>query len=137
MLGTFGSGGAALVILVALIAHKRRGGGRLKLVREDHHVFYWCAGLSLFAANAGTALQQLGGIGGTLSHTVAAQSGSLGNVGPGAIAVIMLIVGFCFAPNFWKDSVCGLAAPGLLSAAGGWLAIPTTILASVLHSVVS
>lgn len=137
MLGTFGSGGVSLVILIALFAHRRRTNGRVKLVRKDHHVFYWCAALSLVAANAGTALQQLAGIGTTLSHSVTAQSATLGSIGPAGVAAILLALVFLFEPHFWRDAIGGLAAPGLLSAAGGIFAIPTTLLASLLHSAVS
>ena len=137
MLGTFGSGGASLVILIALIAHRRQGKGRVKLVQEDHHVFYWCAALSLFAANAGAEVQQITGIGNTLSQAVTSQSGTLGSIGPAGVAAILLMLVFAFKPHFWRDAIGGLAAPGLLSAAGGLFALPTTIFASMLHAVVS
>jgi len=134
MLGTFGSGGVLLVILVALVMHKK-GGGKLKPVK-DHHIFYWGCAISLFAAGAGEAFRQVGTVSTTISTAVNQQSTNLGTVGPAAVAAALLLVAFGSKPSFVKDLICGVAAPGILAAAGGVWALPVTILGSVLHSVV-
>ena len=134
MLGTFGSGGVLLVIIVALVLHKK-GGGKLKPVK-DHHIFYWGCAISLFAAGAGEAFRQVGTVSTTISHAFNAQSTNLGTVGPAAIAAALILIAFGSKPSFVKDLICGVAAPGILAAAGGVWALPVTILGSVLHSVV-
>ena len=134
MLGTFGSGGVLLVIIVALVMHKK-GGGKLKPVR-DHHVFYWGCAISLFAAGAGEAFRQVGTVSTTISTAVNHQSTILGTIGPAAIAMSLILVAFGSKPRFAKDLICGVAAPGILAAAGGMWALPVTVLGTVLHSVV-
>lgn len=134
MLGTFGSGGVLLVIIVALAVHKR-GGGKFKPVK-DHHVFYWGCAISLVAASAGEAFRQVSTVSSTFSAAFSQQSGTLGAVGPAAIAAVLLLIVFGFRPAFTKDLLCGVAAPGILAAAGGVWALPMTVLGSFLHSVV-
>ena len=134
MFGTFGSGGVLLVIIVALIMHKK-GGGKLKPVK-DHHIFYWGSAISLFAAGAGEAFRQVGTVSTTITNAVSHQSTNLGTIGPAAIAAALILVAFGSKPGFVKDLICGVAAPGILAAAGGLWALPVTILGSVLHSVV-
>jgi hypothetical protein len=131
MLGTFGSGGVLLVIIVALVMHKK-GGGKLRPVK-DHHVIYWGAATGLLAAGAGEALRNVGTISTTISTAATAQSTTLGAIGPAAVAASLLLVAFGTKPRFAKDLICGVAAPGILSAAGGLWALPITILASLLH----
>jgi hypothetical protein len=135
MLGTFGSGGVLLVIMIALLMHKK-GGGKLKPVK-DHHIFYWGAAIGVFAAGAGEAFRQVGTVSTTISTAITAQSGTVGAIGPAAVAAALILVAFGSRPGFIKDIVCGVAAPGILSAAGGLWALPVTILASMLHSAVS
>lgn len=137
MLGVFGSGGMTLAIVIALIAYKRGGGGKLKLIRQDHHVFYWCAALSLASAGATEALRQANSVSATISTALTAQSGSIGSVGPAGVAAVLILAAFAFKPHFFKDVICGVAAPGILSAAGGIWALPVTILASLIHTAAS
>lgn len=131
MFGAIGSGGAILLIVVALFIHKR-GGGRLKPLK-DHHIIYWGAVLGLLAAGTGQALAQIGTVSTTISHSLNSQSGTVGPVGAGAVALILILIGFGTKPTMTKDLVVGVALPGALSAAGGLLAIPVTVLASLLH----
>ena len=134
MFGTFGSGGVLLVIIVALVMHKK-GGGKLKPVK-DHHIFYWGCAISLFAAGAGEAFRQVGTVSTTISTAVNQQSTTLGTIGPAAIAMSLILVAFGSKPRFAKDLICGVAAPGILAAAGGMWALPVTVLGTVLHSMV-
>jgi hypothetical protein len=131
MFGAIGSGGMILLIVVALFIHKR-GGGKLKPVK-DHHVIYWGAALGLLAAGAGTALAQIGTVSTSISDSLNAQSGTVGPVGAGAVALILILIGFGTAPKMAKDLIIGVALPGALSTAGGLLAVPVTILGSLLH----
>jgi len=133
MLGTFGSGGVLLVIIVALVMHKK-GGGKLKPVK-DHHIFYWGCAISLFAAGAGSAFRQVGTVSTTIDTAVHGQSATLGTIGPAAIAMSLILVAFGSKPNFTKDLILGVAAPGILAAAGGFWVLPVTIIGSILHSV--
>jgi hypothetical protein len=131
MFGAIGSGGMILLIVAALFLHKR-GGGRLRPVK-DHHVIYWGAALGLLSAGAGQALAQLSTVATTINQTISQQSGMVGPIGAGAVAVLLLLIGFGTDPNMAKDLIVGVALPGALSAAGGLLAIPVTILTSLLH----
>ncbi|MGW2539440.1 hypothetical protein ACWC5I_00830 [Kitasatospora sp. NPDC001574] len=131
MFGAIGSGGAILLIVVALFLHKK-GGGKLKPVK-DHHVIYWGAALGLLAAGAGQALAQLSTVATTINDTVSQQAGVVGPIGAGAVALILILIGFGSKPAMAKDLIIGVALPGALSAAGGLLAIPVTVLASLLH----
>jgi hypothetical protein len=131
MFGAIGSGGAILLIIVALFVHKK-GGGRLKPVK-DHHVIYWGAALGLLSAGGGQALAQLSTVATTINQTVSQQSGAVGPIGAGAVAVTLILIGFGTKPTMTKDLIVGVALPGALSAAGGVLAVPVTIMASLLH----
>lgn len=131
MFGAIGSGGAILLIIVALFVHKR-GGGRLKPVK-DHHVIYWGAALGLLSAGGGQALSQLSTVATTINQTVSQQAGAFGPIGAGAVAVTLILIGFGTKPTMTKDLIVGVALPGALSAAGGVLAVPVTIMASLLH----
>jgi hypothetical protein len=131
MFGAIGSGGAILLIIVALFVHKK-GGGRLKPVK-DHHVIYWGAALGLLSAGGGQALAQLSTVATTINQTVSQQSGAVGPIGAGAVAVTLILIGFGTKPTMTKDLIVGVALPGALSAAGGILAVPVTIMASLLH----
>ncbi|MEE1781502.1 hypothetical protein PUR71_00890 [Streptomyces sp. SP17BM10] len=131
MFGAIGSGGMILLIIVALFIYKK-GGGKLQPVK-DHHVIYWGAALGLLAASAGTALAQIGTVSTSISDSLNAQSGTVGPVGAGAVALILILIGFGTKPAMTKDLIVGVALPGALSTAGGLLAIPVTVLASVLH----
>jgi hypothetical protein len=131
MFGAIGSGGMILLIVIALALHKR-GGGKLQPVKS-HHVIYWGAALGLLAANAGQALSQIGTVSTTISQSLDAQSGTVGPIGAGAVALILILIGFGTKPSMGKDLIVGVALPGALSTAGGLLAIPATILAALLH----
>ena len=113
----------------------KKGGGKLKPVK-DHHIFSWGSAISLFAVGAGEAFRQVGTVSTTISTAVNQQSTNLGTVGPAAIAAALILVAFGSKPSFTKDLICGVAAPGILTAADGVWALPVTILGSVLHSVV-
>ncbi|MFJ8626243.1 hypothetical protein ACIRD3_25870 [Kitasatospora sp. NPDC093550] len=131
MFGAIGSGGMILLIIVALFIHKK-GGGKLQPVK-DHHVIYWGAALGLLAASAGTALSQIGTVSTSISDSINSQSGTVGPVGAGAVALILLLIGFGTKPGMAKDLIVGVALPGALSTAGGLLAVPVTVLGSLLH----
>ncbi|MEU4296368.1 hypothetical protein [Kitasatospora aureofaciens] len=135
MLGTFGAGGILLVVTLALIAHKR-GGGKFQPVK-GHHVFYWGAVIGIASASAGQSLQKIGLISTEFSNALTKQSETFGTIGPAAVALAVILIAFGFKPNFPKDLLCGIAAPGILSAATGLWAIPVGLLTSLLHSVAS
>jgi hypothetical protein len=135
MLGTFGAGGILIVVVLALIAHKR-GGGKFQPVK-GHHVFYWGAVIGIVAASAGNSLQKIGLVSTEFSNALTKQSDTFGAVGPAAVAAAIIVIAFSFKPNFPKDLLCGIAAPGILSAATGLWAIPVGIFTSLLHSVAS
>ncbi|MFD0403379.1 hypothetical protein ACFVHI_35490 [Kitasatospora sp. NPDC127121] len=133
MFGAIGSGGMILLIIVALFIHKK-GGGKLQPVK-DHHVIYWGAALGLLAASAGTALSQIGTVSTSISDSINSQSGTVGPVGAGAVALILILIGFGTKPGMAKDLIIGVALPGALSTAGGLLAVPVTVLGSLLHGI--
>ncbi|WBP89516.1 hypothetical protein [Kitasatospora cathayae] len=135
MLGTFGAGGVLIVVVLALIAHKR-GGGKFQPVK-GHHVFYWGAVIGIVAAGAGQSLQKISLVGTQFSDTLTKQSETFGTIGPAAVAAFLVGVAFWFKPSFVKDLICGIAAPGVLSAASGIWAIFASIGTSLVHTVVS
>lgn len=131
MFGAIGSGGAILLIIVALFLHKK-GGGKLQPIKS-HHVIYWGFALGLLAAGAGESLRQVGTVSDTISHAISQQSSTVGPVGAGAVALLLILIGFGTKPAMGKDLIVGVALPGALSTAGGLLAVPVTILGSLLH----
>jgi hypothetical protein len=135
MLGTFGAGGVLIVVALALIAHKR-GGGKFQPVK-GHHVFYWGAVIGLVSAGAGSAFQQISGVGDAFSKALTSQAGTVGAVGPAAVAAALIIIAFAFKSTFSKDLLCGIAAPGVLSAAAAPWSLPVTIFGSLIHTAVS
>jgi hypothetical protein len=78
-----------------------------------------------------------GAAGPLLGREVNHLSTNLGTIGPAAIAAALILVAFGSRPGFVKDLICGVAAPGILAAAGGVWALPVIVLGSFLHSVVS
>lgn len=134
MLGAIGAGGAVLLILAALFAHKK-GGGKLKVVK-DHHMVAWGAALGLFAAGAGESFRQVGTVGDTLTKAITSQSATFGTIGPAAVALLLVVVGFAFKPHMAKDLIVGVSLPGAMAAAGGLLAVPAVVFGSVLHGLV-
>ncbi|MFJ9448183.1 hypothetical protein ACIRRH_41165 [Kitasatospora sp. NPDC101235] len=135
MLGSFGAGGVLIVVALALIAHKR-GGGKFQPVKS-HHVVYWGMAIGIVAASAGTALQQINLLGSEFSKTLTQQSETFGTIGPAAVAAALVGIAFWFKPTFAKDLLCGIAAPGVLSAAAGIWAVPINISTALLHSLAS
>jgi hypothetical protein len=131
MFGAIGNGGAIVLIVVALILYKR-GGGRIKPIK-DHTVLYWSAALGLLLAGASESLRQVSDVATTFSQALDAQSATVGPIGAGAVALILLLVGFGSPPAMAKDVIVGVALPGAMSAAGGLLAIPVVVLASLVH----
>lgn len=131
MFGAIGSGGAILLIIVSLAIYKK-GGGKLQPVKKGH-VVYWGAALGLLSAGGGQALAQISTIATTINNTVAQQAGVVGPIGAGTVALVLILVAFGTEPKFGKDLIVGVALPGALSLAGGLLAIPVTVMASLLH----
>lgn len=131
MFGAIGSGGMILLIVVALFLHKR-GGGKLQPVKKGH-VIYWGFALGLLAAGAGQALAQLSTVSTTFGQALDAQQATVGPIGAGAVALLLLLIGFGSDPHMGKDLIIGVALPGALSTAGGLLAVPVVIVGSLLH----
>jgi len=128
--GTIGSGGAVLLIILALFLHKK-GGGRLKPVK-NHHVVYWGFALGQLATSVSNSLAH------TISNSVQGMHISgVGVAGPGAAAVALIMVAFGTDPKFGKDLICGVAAPGVFATSGidllGWA---VTLFSGLLHGVV-
>lgn len=131
MFATVGSGGAALLIILALVLHKR-GGGRLKPVK-DHHLVYWGFALGLLATGISDSL------GRAIDHSVqSVHVSGAGVVGPGVAAVALILIAFGTKPGFTKDLICGVAAPSVFAFSGiDLLTSVITMVSSVVHSAVS
>ncbi|MFE2346465.1 hypothetical protein [Kitasatospora cineracea] len=125
-----GSGGAATVTTFYLYVGIR---GKNKIKVDPDHVPYWAFGVGLLAANAGTAFQQLAGIGQQLSTSLQGNA-ALGEWKTGATAAVLTIAVFGLKPRAWKDSLCGAIAPSLFAAAGGLWALPASILTGLFTS---
>lgn len=132
MFGAIGSGAAIVVIVLLLIAYKRGNGGKLKVI-TDHTVLYWSAALGLLCASAGEALRQVSAVSELFGKTLTEQSATIGPVGAGGIAVVLIVIGFAFKPHLAKDLIVGVALPGALSTSGGLLSIPVVLLGALIH----
>ncbi|MFI9333033.1 hypothetical protein ACIGZJ_36545 [Kitasatospora sp. NPDC052868] len=125
-----GTGGAATVTTMYLYVGVR---GKNKIKVDPDHVPYWAFGIGLLSANAGTAFQQLAGIGNQLSTSFQANA-ALGEWKTGATAAVLTIAVFGLKPRAWKDSLFGAVAPSLFTAAGGLWALPSSILSGLITS---
>ncbi|MFE7591950.1 hypothetical protein ACFU6K_21330 [Kitasatospora sp. NPDC057512] len=125
-----GAGGAATVTTMYLYVGVR---GKNKITIDDDQVPFWAFGIGLLAANAGTAFQQLSGIGEQLGASLQGNA-ALGDWQTGATAAVLTIAVFGFKPRPWKDALCGAIAPSLYASAGGFWAIPASVLSGVLNS---
>ncbi|MFJ5070230.1 hypothetical protein ACIQC7_27855 [Kitasatospora sp. NPDC088556] len=118
-----GTGGAATVATFYLYVGVR---GKHKIDVKDEHVPYWAFGIGLLSANAGTAFQQLAGIGQQLSEAFQGNA-ALGEWKVGATAALLTIGVFGLKPRPWKDALCGAIAPSLFAAAGGLWTLPASL----------
>ncbi|MGW4695172.1 hypothetical protein ACWEO1_22650 [Kitasatospora cineracea] len=125
-----GTGGAATVTTMYLYVGVR---GKNKIKVEDSHVPYWAFGIGLLSANAGTAFQNLAGIGQQLSESFQGNA-ALGDWQTGATAALLTIAVFGLKPRPWKDALCGAVAPSLFAAAGGLWALPASVLTGLFTS---
>lgn len=127
-----GTGGAATVTTMYLYVGIR---GKNKIKVEPDHVPYWAFSIGLLAANAGTAFQQLAGIGEQLSTSFQSNA-ALGQWETGATAAVLTIAVFGLKPRAWKDALCGAIAPSLYAAAGGLWALPASVLTGLITAFV-
>ncbi|WP_380278640.1 hypothetical protein [Kitasatospora purpeofusca] len=125
-----GAGGAATVTTMYLYVGIR---GKNKIDIADDQVPYWAFGIGLLSANAGTAFQQLSGIGEQLGASFQGNE-ALGDWQTGATAALLTIAVFGLKPRPWKDALCGAIAPSLYAAAGGLWAIPASVLSGLINS---
>ncbi|GAA1500692.1 hypothetical protein GCM10009760_62550 [Kitasatospora kazusensis] len=125
-----GTGGAATVTTMYLYVGVR---GKNKIKVDPDHVPYWAFGIGLLAANAGTAFQQLSGVGQQLSASMQGNA-ALGEWQTGATAAVLTLAVFGLKPRAWKDALCGAVAPSLFAAAGGLWAIPASVLTGLITS---
>ncbi|MFF7453062.1 hypothetical protein [Kitasatospora sp. NPDC008115] len=125
-----GAGGAATVTTMYLYVGIR---GKNKIKVDDDQVPYWAFGIGLLSANAGTAFQQLSGIGQQLGASFEGNA-ALGDWQTGATAALLTIAVFGLKPRPWKDALFGAIAPSLYAAAGGFWAIPASVLSGLINS---
>ncbi|MFG2903682.1 hypothetical protein ACGF13_01250 [Kitasatospora sp. NPDC048286] len=125
-----GAGGAATVTSAYLLVGIR---GKNKITVDPDHVPYWAFGIGLLSANAGTAFQQLSGIGDQLGASFQGNQ-ALGEWQTGATAALLTIAVFGLKPKPWKDVICGAVAPSLYASAGGFWAIPASVLSGLINS---
>ncbi|MFD7643014.1 hypothetical protein ACFV4P_20420 [Kitasatospora sp. NPDC059795] len=118
-----GTGGAATATTLYLYAGIR---GKNKIHVDPDHVPYWAFTIGMLSANAGTAFQQISGIGTQLSDAFQNNS-ALGEWKVGATALVLTILVFGFKPKPLKDAVCGAIAPSLFAAAGGIWVLPESL----------
>jgi hypothetical protein len=128
MFTAIGSGGAVLLIILALIIHKR-GSGKLQLVKQDH-VIYWGFGLGQLATTTSYSLAR------SIDHSVQSIHAA-GVVGPATAALALILVAFGTEARFIKDLICGIAAPGVFAMSGIDLLVSTgSFVSGALHGVV-
>ncbi|MFI5649528.1 hypothetical protein [Kitasatospora sp. NPDC051705] len=125
-----GTGGAATVATFYLYVGVR---GKNKINVQPEHVPYWAFGIGELAANAGTAFQQISGIGTQLSDAFKGNA-ALGDWQTGATAAILTIAVFGLKPKAWKDALCGAIAPSLFAAAGGLWVLPASIVSGLISA---
>ncbi|MFI9784655.1 hypothetical protein ACIHEI_14280 [Kitasatospora sp. NPDC051984] len=118
-----GTGGAATVATFYLYVGVR---GKNKIKVDDDHVPYWAFSIGMLSANAGTAFQQLAGVGTQLSDAFQ-NNAALGEWKVGATAALLTVAVFGLKPRPWKDALCGAIAPSLFAAAGGIWVLPASL----------
>lgn len=135
LFGAFGSGGVCLAIAVwVVIGH--RGKGKLAAKHEDSHTAWWMIAFGLFAATAGQVFSAPAQVGQAFTHAFTSQSAAFGQVGVGAVALILTLVLFGTKPRPLLDSVLGATVPSVYAAAGGLWALPLTVAGSAIRAVV-
>ncbi|MFF0394125.1 hypothetical protein ACFYS8_36275 [Kitasatospora sp. NPDC004615] len=115
-----GSGGFATCATVYLYAGIR---GKNRITVKKDNVPYWAFAIGTFSASAGSAFQQIAGIGTQIDQAFQGNN-ALGDWRTGATAALLTIVTFGFEAKPLKDSICGAVAPSLFAAAGGLWALP-------------
>lgn len=132
LFGAFGSGGVCLAIAVWIIIGQK-GKGKLAEKHETEHIAYWMILFGICSAGAGQAFSAPATVGAAFTHAVT-QSAAFGNVGVGAVALILTIVLFGTKPRPLMDAVLGSTVPSVYAAAGGLWALPLTVVGSVIKS---
>ncbi|MGV4930292.1 hypothetical protein [Streptomyces sp. HJ7] len=130
ILGTIGAGGAA-VAMTAFLVLSVRGKHRLKLSADQAAIAGLIAG-TLYATAAGV-WSAPGNI--TKGLAGAFQHGIAGNVGMGAVAVVLVLVVYGCKLRPRTAALYGIAAASIFGAAGGIWGVVSTTLASALNQV--
>lgn len=128
VLGTLGASGAALAVTVILVMGVR-GKHRLKFDPMQAAIVAFVAG-TLYAA-AAEIWSTPGDI--TMALTQAVQGSVGGNVGMGAIAVIITVTIYGAKLKTRTSAFLGIAAATVYAAAGGIWGILPTVLASTMN----
>lgn len=131
LFGVLGTGGLAIVLTTVLVIGIR-GRGKLRLTQTAASITGFLAGVAYTAAgsiwaNAGTVTKQaLAG--------AASPHGPAGDVGLGAIAIVLTLVMVYARVKPGIAAVLGIAAATVFAAAGGIWAIATTTAATTFVS---
>lgn len=130
LLGTLAAGGAALVATAVLILGVR-GKGDWKFNRHQAAIGGLIAG-TLFGATAKLHDVQPT-VAANLQHTLS--RGPFGNVGMGAVALLLTVLVYGAALKPRTSAIVGIAAAGVYAAAGGIWGMGASTLAAFLQQV--
>ncbi|MEU7154721.1 hypothetical protein AB0B15_42985 [Streptomyces sp. NPDC045456] len=129
ILGTLGAGGAALAITVYLVVGTK-GAHKIKLNADQAAVVGLIAG-TLY----GAAASVWSAPGDVAKGLAAAVQGGVGNVGMGAIALVIVLIVYGKKLKTRTAALMGIAAATIFAAAGGIWGVIATALASGLNQV--
>ncbi|GGO60116.1 hypothetical protein [Streptomyces lasiicapitis] len=130
VLGALGSGGAALACTLLLIAGCK-GKGSIEFSRVPAAGVGYVAGLLYMMAGAGIWTAP-GSVSASVSQSL--QGGWVGDVGPAAapLCLVILVYGFKLSPGF--SGVCGIVAATAFHVAGGIWSVPEAIASGFLNN---
>jgi hypothetical protein len=128
VLGSLGTGGIALV-LTALLILGVRNKSKHKMSHEHAGIIGFIAGTLYLAA--GQLWSAAGSLTDSLASTVTGPDGPLGNVGLGAVALVLFLWWWLGHPRPGKAALLGIASGSLFAAAGGIWGIASAMILTI------
>lgn len=130
ILGVIGTGGISIVITLLLILGVR-GKGDLKLGKASAYVVGFIGGT--FYATANAFWTAAGTITTSVTGSITSNS-SLGDIGPGAVALCVAVYLYAGKPRPSFAGVLGIASATIFGTAGGAWVLPASVIARPLGS---
>ncbi|GAA2946176.1 MULTISPECIES: hypothetical protein [Streptomyces] len=132
--GAIGFTGAA-VIMTAILILGARGDWKIKLSNEGVIACAFITG-QLYA-QAGETFAFVADMSGGLSDAIRGSFGSSGNIGAGAVALLVCLLIYGLEPSKFRNAALALMLPSLFTAAGGLFATFTNLISNITGTVVA